>query len=203
MPIAEAKPSGVGLSIRDRGHGREEDGVFLVEGFSKGNSYSIDLVTEASVNDTLFESTRGGHDMDEKEIVAGLTLEKLQEQNPDLVEAIKSTERTTVLKEFEEKIKAGDEAPKVLAQAKKMVALAEAGLPKEVAEKIKPIVEKADTSLELAESLIKTQKELLETMTKKPEVKDPAVTGHGKEKDDRLSEGELPKPEVLAQALIG
>jgi hypothetical protein len=203
IPIAEAKPAGVGLSIRDRGHGREEDGVFLVEGFSKGNSYSIDLVTEASVNETLYESNQGGQDMDEKEIIAGLTLEKLQEHNPSLVETVKTTERQATLKELEEKIKAGEEAPKVLAQAKKMVALAESGLPKDVAEKIKPIVEKAETTLELAESLIKTQKEVLESMIKKPAGGDPAVTGHGKENGDRLSEGELPKSEEIASALIG
>lgn len=202
VPIAEAKPTGVGLSIRDRGHGREEDGVFLVEGFSKGNSYSIDLVTEASVNETLYESNQGGQDMDEKEVIAGLTLEKLQEHNPNLVDTIKTTERQTALKELEEKIKAGEEAPKILANAKKMVALAESGLPKEVADKIRPIIENAATSEEYAASLIKTQKELVESMTKKP-AGEPEVKGHGKEKDDRLSESELPKQDDLVQALIG
>jgi hypothetical protein len=203
IPIAEAKPSGVGLSIRDRGHGREEGGVFLVEGFSKGNAYSIDLVTEASVNETLYESTQGGQDMDEKEIIASLNLEKLQEGNAALVDAIKSAERQTVVKEFEEKIKAGEEAPKILAQAKKMVALAESGLPKEVTEKLKPVIEKAETSLELTESLIKTQKELIESLKPAPAKTEPVVKGHGASKDEPLSEGELPKPEELAQALIG
>lgn len=204
MPIAEAKPSGVGLSIRDRGHGREEKGVFLVEGFSKGNHYSIDLVTEASVNETLFESTQGDDEMDKKEIIAKLSVEELQEGNPALVDTIKSGERQAQLKELEEKIKAGEEAPKVLSQAKKMVALAESGLSKEIVEKLKPIIEKADTSLELAESLIKTQKELVEAMKPAAGSRDPKVTGHGGEgHDNRLAEGELPTEDQLARAIVG
>ena len=201
VPIAEARPAGVGLSIRDRGHGREENGIFLVEGFSKGNSYSIDLVTEASVNATLFESTQGGEDMDEKEVIAGLTLEKLQEGNATLLDGIKSAERTAVLKELEEKLKAGEEAPKILEQAKKMIALSESGLPKEVIEKIKPVIEKPDTGLELAESLIKVQKEVLESQKKVPA--DPKITGHGGSNDKPLGEGELPKSEDIADSLIG
>ena len=163
IPIAEQKPAGVGLSIRDRGHGREENGVFLVEGFAGKGPFSIDLVMEASVNETLFESTQGGDDMD----LSKVTLEQLTEGNAALVESIKSTERAAVLKEFEEQIKAGKDAPKIQAHAKKMLALAESGLPKDVIEKIRPVVESDSMTHESAESMIKAQKEIIEAM--KPE----------------------------------
>jgi len=45
-----------GLSIRDRGRGHEDGDVFVVEGFAKGGVFSIDLVTEPSANENLFES---------------------------------------------------------------------------------------------------------------------------------------------------
>src|SRR6267154_785316 len=124
IPIAEALPPGVGLSIRDRGHGREEDGIFLVEGFAGKGPFSIDLVMEASVNETLFESNQGGSDdMDRKELLASVTLEEFQEVAPALVERIKTDAKAAVLKEFEEQIKAGKDASLVFAKGKKLVAL--------------------------------------------------------------------------------
>jgi len=199
LPIAEAKPAGVGLSIRDRGRGREENGVFLVEGFAAKGSFSIDLVTEASVNETLFESTQGGNDMD----LSKVTLEELVEGNPTLVESIKTGERNAVLKEFEEKIKAGEEAPKLLEKSKKALALAESGLPKEVAEKVKPLIESDAVTLEMAQGMIKTQKEILESVKPAPNAGDPKVTGHGASKDNNLQEAELPSEDELARAIQG
>jgi len=198
LPIAESKPAGVGLSIRDRGHGREENGVFLVEGFAARGPYSIDLVTEASVNETLFESNQGGDDMD----LSKVTLDELAAGNPALVESIRTTERQSVVREFEEKIKAGEDAPKILAKARKLLALTESELPKEVADKIKPVVEAEATTPEAADAIIKAQKEILEAM--KPASKpDPKITGHGASKNTNLSEGELPSDDDLARALVG
>lgn len=200
IPIAESKPAGAGLSIRDRGHGREEKGVFLVEGFAGNAPFSIDLVMEASVNETLFESTQGGDDMDLKT----LTLEQLTEGNLALVESIRSTERTTILKELEEKIKAGEDAPKLQARARKMIALAESGLPTDVMAKIKPVVEADTTSPEAAEAMVKAQKEILEAMKPAPKTgKEPKVTGHGASKETQLSEEELPSEDELARAIVG
>lgn len=201
IPIAESKPAGAGLSIRDRGHGREENGVFLVEGFAGKVPFSIDLVMEASVNETLFESTQGGDDMD----LSKLTLEQLQEGNLALVESIRSTERTAVLKELEEKIKAGEDAPKLQARARKMLALAESGLPTGVVAKIKSLVEADTTSPEAAEGIVKAQKEILEAVkpAPKPAKTEPVVTGHGASKETPLSEGELPSEDELARAIVG
>lgn len=199
LPIAESKPAGVGLSIRDRGHGREENGVFLVEGFAGKGPFSIDLVMEASVNETLFESNQGGDDMDFK----SLTLEQLVEGAPALVESIRSTERAAVVKELEEKIKAGEDAPKLLARSKKVLALIESGLPKEVTEKMRAIIESDSTSLEVAEAMIKAQKEILEAMKPLKKAGTPAVTGHGASNETPLGEGELPSEDDFARALQG
>ncbi len=201
IPIAESKPAGAGLSIRDRGHGREENGVFLVEGFAGKTPFSIDLVMEASVNETLFESTQGGNeDMD----LSKLTLEQLTEGNLALVESIRSTERQATLKELEEKIKAGEDAPKIQARAKKMLALSESGLPSDIVAKIKPLIEAESVSPESAEAMLKTQKEILEAMKPAPKAGDPKVTGHGASKTEtQLSEGELPSEDELARAIVG
>lgn len=201
LPIAEAKPAGVGLSIRDRGRGREEDGVFLVEGFAKGRGFSIDLVTEASVNENLFES-EGGDDMK----IEDIKLEELQEGNPTLVEQIKSTERASVLKEVEEKLKKGEDATQMLAQGRKLVALAEAGLPSEVAVKVKTMIEPESVTVEVAEGIIKAQKEICESLTPKggkPAGKEPQVTNHGgsKAKDEGLEEGALPSDDEIVRSL--
>jgi|WetSurMetagenome_2_1015567.scaffolds.fasta_scaffold48802_3 hypothetical protein len=197
LPIAEAKMDGVGLSIRDKGHGREEDGVFLVEGFAGKNGFSIDLVTEASVNENLFESNQGGDNME----LSKVTLEELLEGNPTLVEKIKADERGAVMKELEEKIKKGEDAEKMLFKAKKIQALTEANLPKEVMDKISPIIEPEAVTFEVAEGIIKAQKEIMEGL-KKPSGNDPAVKGHGDGKGEKdLHESELPTDEELVMAL--
>lgn len=204
IPIAESKPAGVGLSIRDRGHGRDENGVFLVEGFAGKGPFSIDLVMEASVNETLFESTQGGNeDMELKEMLKLLTLEQLTEGAPALVESIRSTERASAAKELEEKIKAGEDAPKLLARARKMLALAESALPASVVAKIKPLVEADTTSIEAAEGIVKAQREILEAM-KPAKTGEPEVKGHGQSKDTTsLSEAELPSEDDFARAILG
>jgi hypothetical protein len=208
IPIAESKPTGAGLSIRDRGHGREENGVFLVEGFAGKVPFSIDLVMEASVNETLFESNQGGEeDMD----LSKLTVELLVKDCPALVESIRSTERIAVLKELEEKIKAGDDAgkmaelsTKIIAKGKKLLALAESGLPTDVIAKIRPIVESEAMTPEAADVVIKAQKDILEAVKPAPKKTEPVVTGHGAStKETEVTEGALPTEDELAVALLG
>lgn len=204
IPIAESRPAGVGLSIRDRGHGKEENGVFLVEGFAGKGPFSIDLVMEASVNETLFESNQGGEeDMDIKETLKTLTLEQLTEGAPALVESIRSTERTAAVKDLEEKIKAGEDAPKILARAKKMVALSESGLPADVASKIKPLIEAETVTPESADAMIKAQKEILEAMKPAPKPGDPKITGHGASNNQQISEAALPSEDDTVRAILG
>jgi hypothetical protein len=200
IPIAEQMPAGVGLSIRDRGHGHEENGVFLVEGFAGKGPYSIDLVMEASVNETLFESNQGGsEDME----LSKITLAELKEANPALVEQIANEARTLSLKEVEEQIKAGKDAPAVVAKGRKLIALAESGLPKEVIEKVRPVVEQDSTSVENAEALIKAQKEIVEALRVVPAGKKPVVRGAGASNDTILEEAELPSDDAMIRALEG
>lgn len=204
IPIAEAMPPGVGLSIRDRGHGREEDGIFLVEGFAGKGPYSIDLVMEASVNETLFESNQGGSDeMD----LSKLTLAELTEANPALVEKIQNDARTASLKEVEEGIKAGKDASAIMVKGKKLLALAESGLPKEVIEKVRPVVEQESTTLESAVALIQAQKEIVEALKPATTVNrggKPKVHGAGGSTDAAISEGaELPSDEEIARTIEG
>jgi len=196
MPIAESKPTGVGLSIRDRGKGHDENGIFMVENFVGKNNFSIDLVTEASVNETLFESTNQEDEMK----IEDIKLEDLQEGNPALVEEIKNVERQTVLKEFSEKIKKGEEADKVILSSRKIALLAEANFQKEVAEKVKFLLEPEAVSLEMAESIIKTQKEIIDGGFKPG---NPKVKGHGSAKEDDVDEGDDkgPTTDELAEAI--
>lgn len=202
IPIAESMPAGVGLSIRDRGHGREENGVFLVEGFAGKGPFSIDLVMEASVNETLFESNQGGSDeMD----LTKLTLAELKEANPALVESIQNEARTVAFKEVEEQIKAGKDAGSILVRGKKLMALAESGLPQNVIASVRPVVEQDSTTFEGAEALIKAQKEIVEALkpTAAAGAAIPKVKGHGASSDQTLSEGQLPSDDELARAIEG
>ena len=186
-PLAEAKAGG--LSIRDRGKGREEDGIFLVEGFSSKGPFSIDLVTEPSLNKHLFESysgEEGGEDMKLSEI----TKEELLEGNKELFEAIVRQGREEVLKEVEEKIKKGEGAEKILLLANKKTKLFEAGLPKEISEKTSKLIEAEGISLEVAEGIIDNQKDIIEQFSKNGKNLDPKVTGNGKGKSKKVEEGE-------------
>lgn len=200
IPIAESKLAGVGLSIRDKGHGREENGVFLVEGFAGKGPFSIDLVMEPSVNETLFESTQGGNeDMD----LSKLTLAELKEANAALVESIVNEARGAAFKEVEEQIKAGKDASVVLAKGKKLLALAESGLPKEVMASVRPIVEQDSTTPESADALIKAQREIVEALKPAKTAGDPKVKGHGASTETALSEGQLPSDDELVRAIEG
>lgn len=196
IPIAESRPDGVGLSIRDRGKGRDEGGVFLVEGFAPKSTFSIDLVTEASVNENLYESYEGGEDMKIEE----LTLEDLQKGNPALVESIKLAEKDALMKDLEEKIKKGESADKAILEAKKSKALFEAGFTKEISEKVGQLINTESVTLELAESIIKTHKELIAST---PPAGMPKVKGHGGTSEEKsLTESDMPSDDELAAAVM-
>lgn len=197
MPIAEAKPNGVGLSIRDRGKGQEKDGIFLVEGFVPGRGYSIDLVTEASVNENLFESEGGEDDMK----IEDVELKHLVEGNPSLLESIRNDERKKVTSEFEEKLKKGEDAQKMLEHGKKLMALAESGLASDVIEKVKKIIEPDTITLEVAESIIKSQKEICESIAERQASNgEPKVKGHGTSMNES-DHNELPDDTKLIEGL--
>jgi len=202
VPIAESRPPGVGLSIRDRGKGRDENGVFLVEGFAPKGAFSIDLVADASVNENLYESTKEDDDMKIEE----LKVEDLQNGNPTLLESIREDARKeareAVLKEYEEKIKKGESADKVLAEARKTILIAEAKFEKDVEEKVKKLISPEAITLEMAEDIVKTQKEIVEAV--KPPVSDPKVRGHGNTKNDEIEEGDkdLPKDDELLESVL-
>jgi len=197
MPIAESTPKGVGLSIRDRGKGRDENGIFLVEGSAPKGPFSIDLVTEASVNETLFESEQGG---DEDMKIEEIKLEDLQNGNPSLVESIRADERAAVLKEYEEAIKKGETADKVILEAKKDAILAAAKFEKDVAEAVKELIAPDHVTIEVAEGIVKKQAELIEKM--KPAPADPKVKNAGGSKDGNLEEGHEPTDEELVESIM-
>ena len=133
-----------------------------------------------------------------------VTLEELKDANPSLVESIKTIERQAVLKDLEEKIKAGEEAPKLLEKSRKALLLAESGLPKDVVEKVRPLIEGDAVSLEMADGMIKAQKEILESMKPAPKAGDPKVSGHGASTEGKnLEEAELPSEDELVRAIQG
>jgi len=196
-----------GLSIRDRGRGHEENELFMVEGFSKGGNYSIDLVTEPSANLNLFEhhdanaddaedENKGGDDMKLSEA----KLDDLQKENPTLVEEIRADERAKVFKEVEEKVKSAEDAQMFLVAGKKLVALSEAGFPAEVSKSVRKMIEGDAVTLEIAEGIIAAQKEVIAAVSKQP-AGNPKVTGHGIDQDvaegseirtsDKISDDEL------------
>lgn len=160
MSIAKTKMKGVGLSIKDSGHGQEKDGMFLVEGFNDVDDYSIDFVTSASVNQNLFESTKGGEDMKE------LTLEKLREERPDLLESYKAEVTKDLVKELQEAKEKGGNSDAVVLKANKTLALCEANFSNELRPKVLSMIESADISMESAKSIIKGQKEIVEAFQK-------------------------------------
>ena len=190
FPLAEAKAGG--LSIRDRGKGREEDGIFLVEGFASKGPFSIDLVTEPSVNKNLFESDLNIEDEEGGDMkLSEVTKEKLLEENKELVESIQKDGRDLAYKEFEEKIKKGEGAEKILLLANKKTKLSEAALPKEISEKTLKLIETDAISLEVAEGIIDNQKDIIEQFSKKDKKPDPKVKGNGKEKDITENQDEI------------
>lgn len=197
--IARLKPKGTGLSIRDKGHGAQKDGVFLVEGFS-GDSFSVDLVTEASVNKDLFESRNEGGDMDFK----ALNLEALAKERPDLVESIKATAKAELATQIEEATKKGEKAEGMILQAQKTLLIAEAALPAELTELAKSSVLPGGVTLEEAKGLVTKFKETaakLKPAAGKSGAGEPKVRGAGAEKpvEEGVTEA-LPSDEDIAAA---
>lgn len=204
--MAEEKVGG--LSIRDRGRGYEQNDVFMVEGFSKGSPYSIDLVSEPSANKNFFESAEGNEaDSDETNKggddmkLSDAKIEDLQKENPALVESIRADERKAVLKEVEEGIKKGENADKVLAQAKKLTVLSEAAFNAEVFKSVKKMIEPEAITLEVAEGIIAAQKEVIKSVSKSKTSGDPLVEGHGVDRE--IAEADLgTKGQVSDEQLV-
>ncbi len=198
MDIAKMRPSGIGLSIKDRGRGFDKDGVFYVQGFAPEARYSVDFVVDPSVNRDLFESTKittdeGGDDMDFKV----LTQEVLSKERPDLIESIQNAGKAAILKELEEAKAAGGKSDVLAA---KLTALVEADFTKDVREAVKQMIMPDGINLDGARAIIKGQKELIEALSKKPAAgktssADPKVKGMGQAKEDEVSEGADNLPE--------
>lgn len=177
MSIAKMRPAGIGLSIKDRGHGIEKDGVFFVEGFAPKTPFSIDLVTEPSVNKNLFESTTSPEEEDEMDFKL-LTVESLTKERPDLVESVQNAGKAAILKELEEAKANGKKSD---AMAAKLQALIEAELPKDISESVKKMILSDDISIDTAKAIITGQKQLIESLMKKTTKTGgkPVVTGMG------------------------
>lgn len=199
--IAKMRPSGVGLSIKDKGRGYEKDGTFFVEGFSPKTSYSVDFVSEASANKDLFEgvlphgstkSNEGGEKMDYKEI----TLDVLKKERPDLIESIQTDSKTPVLKELDEAKGKGADSE---ALAGKYAALLEADFTKDVRESVRKMIEPKAITIEAAKAVIAGQKELIESLTKGKG--EPEVKGAGHRQEDKS--GDLPKEAEIIEAFKG
>lgn len=164
MPLAKARMRGVGLSIKDKGRGSEKDGVFLVEGFASGNSFSIDFVSEVSVNKDLYESRsdNGGTNMELKD----LTLDVLKKERPDLVESAQNEGKADVLKQLDEAKQQGQKSEAVELRAQKVLALCEADFSAEVRPKVQAMIEAPEINLASAKAIIKAQKEIVESLVK-------------------------------------
>ena len=190
LGIAKMRPAGVGLSIKDRGYGVEKDGVFYVEGFTEGASYSVDFVSEASVNKDLFES-RNDDDKTQEEPMdwKAITVDALRKERPDLVESITTEATSGLVKELAEAKANGKESAAVLEKANKLLALSEAAFDKDVAEAVRKMIEPEQVSFETAKAIIAQQKVLLEALAKKAGNGAPAVKGMGQRKADDVQEG--------------
>ncbi len=200
VSIAKMRPAGVGLSIKDRGHGVEKDGVFFVEGFAPKTQFSIDLVAEPSVNKDLFESENKNEEENEMDFKA-LTVDVLTKERQDLVESIQNAGKAAILKELEEAKVSGKKSETLVA---KLQALIESDLPKDVCESVKKMILADDISLETAKGIILGQKEILESQKKKTNGDGkPVVTGLGMPKEKVVTEsaeGDLPTDDDFASA---
>lgn len=187
--IAKMRPAGVGLSIKDRGYGVEKDGVFFVDGFTEGATFSVDFVSEASVNKDLFESRESKTQEDTMDWKA-VTAEELRKERPDLVESITTEATSGLVKELNEAKANGKESAAVLEKAFKMLALAEAAFDKDVTEAVRKMIEPESVNLETAKAIIAGQKNLLEALAKKSGNGTPAIKGVGQKKtDEEIEEG--------------
>jgi hypothetical protein len=199
MSIAKMRPAGIGLSIKDRGHGIEKDGVFFVEGFAPKSAFSIDLVAEPSVNKDLFESTNSNEEdvMDYK----SLTVDALTKERPDLIESVQNAGKAAILKELEEAKNLGKKSEMI---AGKLGLLIESDFPKDISESVKKMIMADDISVETAKSIILGQKTLVESLqaaAKKGEGK-AVVKGMGHRKDEDVEESakDLPTDDEIASA---
>ncbi len=201
MAIAKMNPSGIGFSLRDRGMGETDKGVFLVESFDpKFTGYSVDFVVDPSTNKDLFESAQheateneGGEEMDFKT----LTAETLTKERPDLVESVQNAGKAAILKELEEAKTNGSKSDAVAA---KLSALLEADFSKDVCESVKGMIMPDAISLETAKTIIKNQKTLIESIIKNKATGKPVVTGVGQHAAEELEEGK--KKEVASDDQI-
>jgi hypothetical protein len=169
ISIAKNPPKHTGLSLRDRGFYRQEKGVTLVEGFEEGVDYSVDLVTRASLNKSLFESTQEGGGEETMDLTK-LTIEELKEGRKDLVESIQKEATSAISKQLEE---AGVKS----LEASKLVALAESGMPVEFKDSIRPAIMKAEVTLEEAKKIILLQESLATKFSVKSEENKSAGNG--------------------------
>lgn len=211
IEIAEMKPAGLGLSIRDKGHGDHKDGVFMVEGFSKGSPFSIDLVSEASSTSSLFEHNNGGNAEEEDTVEKkDITLEWLRKETPNLIEAIQNEGKAAVLKELEESKAKGVQLEESLATAKKegvktakVLALANAGFEKPVYEAVLKVIEPDTITMETANGIITAQKATIEAVKGTKRGKEPIVTGAGARTEHEVIEGkgDLPSEDTILSAL--
>lgn len=202
MPIAKMRPDGIGLSIKDKGHGVEKDGVFFVEGFAPKDKtkFSIDFVDEPSVNKDLFESAIQTEEEDEMDFKT-LTVETLQKERPDLIESAQNAGKAAILKELEEARVSGKKSD---AMAAKLTALIEAEFPKDVVESVKKMILPDDISLDTAKAIITGQKALIESLKKTTTTTGkPHVEGMGQRKEEAVTEaakGDLPSDDDFASA---
>lgn len=190
MAIAKMNPTGIGFSLRDRGTGQSDKGVFLVESFDdKFTGFSVDFVVDPSTNKDLFESAQqaaieneGGEEMDFK----SLTADTLTKERPDLVESIQNAGKAAILKELEESKTNGSKSDAVAA---KLSALLDADFSKEVCESVKKMIMPDVITIEAAKEMISGQKLLIESLTKNNTTGKPVVKGVGQHAAEELEEG--------------
>lgn len=196
--IAKMRPAGVGLSIKDRGYGVEKDGVFHVEGFTEGASYSVDFVSEASVNKDLFESRNENENKEDQMDWKIITVDALKKERPDLIESVTNEATAGLVKELNEAKAAHKDTAPIIAKSEKVIALFEAEFDAEVRETVRKMIEPESVSLDHAKAIILGQKTLLESIIKKAANGTPAIKGMGSRKPDEkeIKEGAVADREV-------
>lgn len=209
--VAEMAPGGVGLSIVDKGRGETRDGEFLVEGFV-GDTFSVDLVAEASGNRSLFESNNGGHAEEEEDMeLKNITEEILAKDRADLVESIGNKARAAVVAELEAEKKKGKTLEEALSAEKaknvkneKLVALSEAAFEKTIHESVLKAIEPETVSVESARAIIATNKATVEALAKGARGGRPTVVGAGARRTESVTEGveggDLPNSDTILRA---
>jgi hypothetical protein len=100
FPLATQTPELVGISINAQGKVRKVNGKDVVEEIVEVRS--VDLVSEPAATKNLFEDAVPN---DEAGFYSGLTVEKLQQHRPDLVDEI-LIEKDTVINQLKEEIQA-------------------------------------------------------------------------------------------------